>query len=501
MLESFAGVETGTLVMLSLGLLIAFGFEFVNGFHDTANAVATVIYTRTLPPVPAVVWSGLWNAVGVMHAVTTGLVVAFSIVHLLPVDLLVASGERTGLAMVFSLLAAAVVWNLGTWFLGLPASSSHTLIGSVLGVGLAASLGTGAPLGAGVNWAKAGQVLMSLVVSPFVGFAAGGLLILAARRLFTNAALHAPADPRQRPPLAVRALLILGCTGVSFAHGSNDGQKGIGLVMLILIGLLPTGFALDLAADRQEVAAAVGAIDDIERLIEQEDPTGRRFDIAPATAPPANVRDHADWAHVSLTSAPIGDLVAFRGAIGAVRRALDGRARLSEVPEAERWPLRVEMLRIRQAITAFDRQHGMSLPAEARTRLRDSEQRLLRLTEYAPRWVPIGVALALGLGTMVGWKRIVVTVGEKIGATPMSYAQGTVAQLVTGGTILAADVLGAPVSTTHVLSSSVAGSMAASGGGLQPATLRQIALAWLLTLPASMALGAVFFLVARAIVR
>jgi phosphate/sulfate permease len=495
-MESLAGAEGATLLLLAVGLAIAFGFEFVNGFHDTANAVATVIYTRSLRPGAAVAWSGIWNAVGVLHAAATGLVVAFSIVHLLPVDLLVSLGPRSGLAMVFSLLLAAVLWNLGTWFLGLPASSSHTLIGAVLGVGLAASIGSPAGLGSGVNWAKSGQVLLSLVVSPFLGFVVAAVALLAARRAFREPALHAPSPADQPPPRGVRALLVLACTGVSFAHGSNDGQKGVGLIMLILIGILPGGFALDLAAGPEPMAAAVAATRDLDGALEAEQTAGRRS-LPPETG---EARGHVDWKHVRLTASPLkGEVADLRQELAAIRGRLEGRERLGDVPPEERWPLRADILRVRQALLDFEAHHAAGLSPQTRTRLLDGEKRLLRLTEYAPRWVPLGVALALGIGTMVGWRRIVVTVGEKIGNTPMSYAQGTTAQLVTAGTILAADVAGAPVSTTHVLSSAVAGGMAAGGSGLQAATLRNIALAWLLTLPASLFLGAVLFLASRAV--
>ncbi len=498
MIESLSGIEGGTLALLVAGLAIAFGFEFVNGFHDTANAVATVIYTRSLAPGLAVAWSGLWNALGVVHAAATGFVVAFSIVHLLPVDLLVSLGPRAGLAMVFSLLLAAVAWNLGTWFFGLPASSSHTLIGAVLGVGLAASLGSAAGAGSGVNWAKAGQVLLSLVVSPFVGFVCAGAALLAGRRLLRDPVLHRPARTDEPPPKGIRALLVLACTGVSFAHGSNDGQKGVGLVMLILIGILPANFALDLAAGPEKVAAAVQAASDLDESLAAEAGAGRGRYLPGA----GEAGDDLEWKHVSLTTMPLsGEIDDLRRELASIRARLAGVDRLAAVPTGARWALRADVLRVRQALRDFDAHHAVTLPAATRARLREGEKKLLRLTEYAPVWVPIGVALALGVGTMVGWRRIVVTVGEKIGKTPMSYAQGTAAQLVTAGTILAADAAGAPVSTTHVLSSAVAGGMAASGAGLQPATLRSIALAWLLTLPASVALGAGFFLAARALVR
>jgi phosphate/sulfate permease len=498
MFDALAGADGATATLLVIGLLVAFGFEFVNGFHDTANAVATVIYTRSMRPGLAVAWSGLWNALGVMHASTTGLIVAFSIVHLLPVDLLVTAGRGAGIAMVFSLLLAAVIWNLGTWLFGLPASSSHALIGSVLGVGLAASWGSAGGFGSGVNWAKAGQVLLSLIVSPFIGFVAGAILLRLGKQLFRSPELHEPARPDRHPPMGVRALLIGACTGVSFAHGSNDGQKGIGLIMLILIGVLPAGFALNVQAGPEAVTAAVAAIGRIDSLLAREAPAGRDHVETGEAAGEADV----EWKHVRLTQ------TAFTGPVADLRRELDAmRQRLVEyrdlknIPQDQRWPVRVEILRLRQAIIDYDAHHAETLPADVRRELQRERRHLVRLTEYAPDWVPMGVALALGTGTMIGWKRIVVTVGEKIGETPMSYAQGTAAQLVTAGTILAADVAGAPVSTTHILSSAIAGSMAAGGSGLQASTLRNIALAWVLTLPASLFLGAALFLASRSFVR
>jgi len=492
-----AGADASTAALLVVGLLIAFGFEFVNGFHDTANAVATVIYTRSLKPVTAVVISGVCNALGVLHAATTGLVVAFSIVHLLPVDLLVGAGRAAGIAMVFSLLLAAVIWNLGTWLFGLPASSSHTLIGSVLGVGLAASMGSAEGFGSGVNWAKAGQVLLSLVISPFIGFACSAVLLRLLKRLMPAPHLHAPAPTDAAPPLGVRASLILACTGVSSAHGSNDGQKGIGLIMLILIGVLPAGFALDLSADGQRVAATTVAIGDLDAALAQADVTGTQ-EIARAEASFGG--DHVEWRHVRLTPDTVAsDVRGLRAELASIRARLEGHNGIGEIPADERWRLRTEILRVRQALRDYDTYYAAQMPPSLRAHLHGATAQLIGLTEYAPTWVPLGVALALGLGTMIGWKRIVVTIGEKIGNTPMSYAQGTSAQLVTAGTIFAADVLGAPVSTTHVLSSGIAGSMAAGGSGLQPATLRSIALAWLFTLPASLFLGGGLYLVSQAV--
>jgi inorganic phosphate transporter, PiT family len=230
------------LLLLGIALMIALGFEFVNGFHDTANAVATVIYTHSLPPLAAVIWSGLFNFLGVV--VSTG-AVAYGIITLLPVELILQVGSAGGFAMIFSLLIAAVVWNLGTWAMGIPNSSSHALIGSIMGVGIANELM--APAGqatSGVDWSQAVNVGEALLFSPVVGFILSGLLLLLMKVVVPIPKLY--QEPTgERTPWWIRAILILTCTGVSFAHGGNDGQKGMGLIMLILIGVAPTAYALN----------------------------------------------------------------------------------------------------------------------------------------------------------------------------------------------------------------------------------------------------------------
>src|SRR5215472_16201899 len=220
-------------LLLFVALLIALGFEFVNGFHDTANAVATVIYTHSLPANVAVVWSGMWNLLGVLWSSGA---VAFGIVSLLPVELILQVGSNAGFAMVFALLIAAIIWNLGTWSFGLPASSSHTLIGSVIGVGVANALLHGRSGTSGVDWSKAKEVGEALLLSPLFGFALAAALLLLLKAIVRVPALYAEPQGNQPPPWWIRGILILTCTLVSFFHGSNDGQKGMGLIMLILIG-------------------------------------------------------------------------------------------------------------------------------------------------------------------------------------------------------------------------------------------------------------------------
>ncbi len=237
-----APLAYGAFALLGLALLIALGFEFVNGFHDTANAVATVIYTHSLPPLVAVVWSGFFNFLGVM--LSSG-AVAYAIVTLLPVDLILDVGSSAGYAMIFSLLIAAILWNLGTWALGLPNSSSHALIGSVLGVGLANQLMRGGDGSAGVDWGQALNVFKALLFSPVCGFVLAALLLLVLKFAVRRKDLYEAPKGEAPPPLWIRGLLILTCTLVSFFHGGNDGQKGMGLIMLILIGAAPTAYALN----------------------------------------------------------------------------------------------------------------------------------------------------------------------------------------------------------------------------------------------------------------
>lgn len=455
MLALMDGLSTGHVFLLILALGVVFAFEFVNGFHDTANAVATVIYTNSMRPWTAVIWSGLCNFLGVYLG---GIAVAFSIVHLLPVDLLVNINTHAGLAMVFALLASSILWNFGTWYIALPASSSHALIGSILGVGLAHGLMTGRDFGEGVNWGKAEEVGATLLISPVIGFGLAALLLLFARWMIPNPALYTAPEPDVPPPGWIRAILVFTCTGVSFAHGSNDGQKGVGMVMLILIGLMPAHYALNRSYDAERVHAVQSAAGELARLLEETDGA---------------------------------DSNAARQAF-AVRELLAGQASFQELPASSRWEVRTAILNTSTAIKAGESQRAARLDPQSAQRVEALRRRLIDATEYAPGWVLLAVAMSLGIGTTVGWKRIVVTIGEKIGKSHLTYGQGACAELVAMGTIGVADVIGFPVSTTHVLSSAVAGTMAANRSGVQLDSLKKIALAWVLTLPATMLLAGLF---------
>jgi PiT family inorganic phosphate transporter len=476
----------GAFALLGLALLIALGFEFVNGFHDTANAVATVIYTHSMPPLFAVVWSGAFNFLGVM--VSTG-AVAYGIITLLPVELILQVGSTAGYAMIFSLLLAAIIWNLGTWALGIPNSSSHALIGSIMGVGLANQLM--APAGqatSGVDWSQATKIIQALLFSPLIGFVASGALLLVMKLLVKNRKLYEAPKDASPPPWWIRGLLVLTCTSVSFAHGGNDGQKGMGLIMLILIGAAPTAYALNRTMPDASTPAFVATAHRAEAAFAAHAAGVPVMPIAAARTrigdalKTKKVDDPTVFAALSVVSADIEQQVRD---YGAIRR----------VPAAATPNLRNDMYLTGDAVRLLNKSKATKFSADETKTLKSFEKGLQAGTRFIPNWVKIAVALALGLGTMVGWKRIVVTVGEKIGKEHLTYAQGASAELVAALTISAAELYGLPVSTTHILSSGVAGTMAANGSGLQWSTVRSIASAWVLTLPAAMAIaGGLYFI-------
>ncbi|MEI5685803.1 MULTISPECIES: inorganic phosphate transporter [unclassified Sphingomonas] len=486
-------LATGVFLFLGLALLIALGFEFVNGFHDTANAVATVIYTHAMPAPLAVVWSGFFNFLGVL---TSSGAVAYTIVTLLPVDLILHVGSLGGFAMIFALLLAAVIWNLATWAAGLPNSSSHALIGSVLGVGLANQLlARGLSGTSGVDWHQAKNVFLSLLVSPLVGFAGALILMLVMKRFFRDPKLYREPPTDAPPPRGIRALLVFTCTAVSFAHGSNDGQKGMGLIMLILIGCAPTAYALNRTVPSSATPAYVAQARAAQATFAAHAGTPpASLDAARATITQGlsvrRVNDPDVYGALAALSADVGQRI---GSYGA----------LSRVPAAATPNLRADMYLVLDASKQIVTDEG----AKARFSAREIEQikgyggSLEQGTRYIPFWVKVTVAIALGLGTMVGWRRIVVTVGEKIGQTHLTYGMGASAELMAASTILLADRFGMPVSTTHVLTSGVAGAAVGNGAGLQWRTLRNMALAWVMTLPAAMLLAGGLYWALTAILR
>ena len=476
----------GPYLLLGLALTIALGFEFVNGFHDTANAVATVIYTNSLPPQVAVVLSGLCNLAGVLLSSGT---VAFAVITLLPVELILKVSSGTGFAMVFALLIAAILWNLGTWWLGLPASSSHTMVGSIIGVGLASQLMNLHGTASGLDWSQVVKVLEALLISPIVGFALAAILLIASKRLFRFPALYEAPKGNEPPPWPIRALMIGTCTGVSFFHGSNDGQKGMGLIMLILIGTVPTAYAINHDVSQAEVQSFIAASVQAGQILDRHTPPE-----TPDPDPRTEVTKYIETRQMHPTT-----MLALSQLVGEVNREVSAYKTLKAIPAEAQTTIRNDMYLASRALKQMDPAHDPSFTAEERSALNNYQGRLDKATKFIPNWVKVAVALALGLGTMVGWKRIVVTVGERIGKEKMTYAQGASAGLITMATIFAADTWSLPVSTTHILSSGVAGTMAANGSGLRLSTVRNIAAGWVFTLPAAALLSGSLYLLFHAI--
>jgi PiT family inorganic phosphate transporter len=474
-------------MLLALALLIALGFEFVNGFHDTANAVATVIYTHSLEPNIAVVWSGICNLTGVLFSSGT---VAFAIITLLPVELILQVSSGAGYSMIFALLIAAIVWNLSTWWFGLPASSSHTMVGSIIGVGIANQLLNMRSGTSGVDWAQAGKVFKVLLISPLIGFFAAALLMLVSKWLIKYPSLYEAPKGNQPPPWPIRALLLLTCSGVSFSHGSNDGQKGMGLIMLILIGTMPTAYALNHAVSAHDIQDFIAASEQAGHILDRHvDPQGI---LGPDAR--AEVTDYIRTQQLQPDT-----VLALRELVEDLNHEVALYRAFKSVPAQDQTNVRNDMYVASEAIRLMQKSGKPAFTAAENDALSNYKSKVDKATRYIPNWVKVAVALALGFGTMVGWKRIVVTVGERIGKQHLAYAQGASAELVAMATIFAANIWGLPVSTTHVLSSGVAGTMAANGSGLRFTTVRNIAAGWVLTLPAAALLSGLLFWLFRSI--
>jgi inorganic phosphate transporter, PiT family len=487
--SDLASVRTTSIfpyLLLGVALLTALGFEFVNGFHDTANAVATVIYTHSMEPHVAVVWSGIWNFIGVL--VSTG-AVAFAIITLLPVELILQVGSGAGFAMVFAMLTSAIMWNIGTWYLGLPASSSHTMVGSIIGVGIANQLMSMRANTSGVDWDQALNVGKSLLFSPLIGFFIAASLLLICKAAIKDRRLYEAPKGTEPPPFWIRALLVLTCTGVSFAHGSNDGQKGMGLIMLILVGTVPTAYALNHAITPAQTADFLAASAQTAQVVSSHvNGSGIVGDPRDDLTRYIRTREFND-----------NTMLALRQYINEIGSEVKEFKSVGNVPAERTGNLRNDMYVVSETLRIVQKSSKPEFSSDEKKVLANYKQHIDLATKFIPTWVKIAVALALGLGTMIGWKRIVITVGEKIGKEHLTYGQGAAAEITAMTTIMTADGVGLPVSTTHVLSSGVAGTMAANRTGLQMGTVRNLLLAWVLTLPAAMLLSGFLFWVLRRI--
>lgn len=440
-------LSSGGAAMLILFLIAVLAFEFVNGFHDTANAVATVIYTHSLQPNVAVVWSGIFNFLGVISG---GVGVAMGIVKLLPVNDMMVMPFFESASIIAAVLLAAIIWNLGTWYFGIPSSSSHTMIGALLGVGIVFFWIHG---GDGVNWSKAQEIALALLFSPFFGCFAALFLMWFFSKVITNKAIFQEPERGKAPPLWIRAILITTCTLVSFFHGSNDGQKGVGLFMIVLMIFLPAQFALHKSFDAESLLVTVNKIE--QTVGEAMKNTSRRNEAAQEV----------------------------------IEATTDLKILLTESTQ-DRPAIRRDLQKLNKYLTTTTTVQTF-YNHKNRAEMKQAAKGIAKNYEFAPQWVVIMISLALGIGTMIGWKRIVVTIGEKIGKTHLTYAQGATAELIASFTIAMSTLWKAPVSTTHVLSSAIAGTMMAKNGrkNLRKSTLITILSAWVLTLPVTILLA------------
>jgi len=490
MFHLFTGLDLSTSLFLVLALLFVLFYEAINGFHDTANAVATVIYTRAMRAQLAVMMAGLFNFLGVLLG---GLSVAYAIVHILPTDLLLNVGSSHGLAMIFSILLAAIIWNLGTWYFGLPASSSHTLIGAIIGIAVTNALVTGGSLVEALNLPKVINIFLSLILSPIVGMVIAGFLIFLLRKYWSGTkkrrrnhmtpAEREKKDGKKKPPFWTRIALIVSAIGVSYSHGANDGQKGIGLVMLVLIGVAPAGFVVNMNASGYDITRTRDAVNHLEQYYQQHN-----AQVSTLIAPPAlnSTNDRNEPFHCSSENG-----------LATVHHAQDLLNNLSSYDQLSiENRAQVRRLLLCMSDTTDKIAKLPETSSEDKRFLGNLKGDLNGTIEYAPIWIILAVALALSLGTMVGWRRVATTIGEKIGKNGMTYAQGMSAQITAAVSIGLASYTGMPVSTTHILSSSVAGTMIVDGGGVQSKTIRSIALAWVLTLPVSILLSGALYWIA-----
>jgi len=444
--------------LLCVCLLLVLAFEFSNGFHDTANAVATVIYTNSLKPVPAVIWSGLMNFTGVLVG---GIAVAYALVEILPPEVLSPPNGSPAVGMLASLFMSALVWNVGTWALGIPNSSSHALIGALIGISISATLKRSQSLHDNVDWGQIVKVLEALLASPIIGFVGAMILYRLIRLIFKDDNLYKPPEGDEPPVWWMRGVLILTCTGVSFAHGTNDGQKSIGLIMLTIIGLAPLSFAINQSLDPAKTRQLVPELQQAAEMIGREGDSKKAQGLA--------------------------------GASDAMAR-LHGVSDLKAVPEHQRVRLRDDANKVIAELKSVAQGQNSKATKPEQERAKALQKKLTDLVNYAPWWVRVLSAACLALGTMIGYKRIVTTLGERLGKEHLAPAQGASAELVSATVIGIAGFTGGPVSTTHVVTSGIAGTMVGSGAGVQMGTVWQIAAAWVLTLPATILLsGGLFY--------
>ncbi len=460
--------------LLIFSLILVMAFEATNGFHDAANAVATVIYTKSLQPGQAVVWSGFMNFLGVLIG---GISVAYALVELLPAEVLSPPSGAPAVPMLVALFVAALVWNIGTWYFGLPNSSSHCLIGALIGIALGNALIRDRSFGDGVHWSQVWSVLEALALSPLLGFVLSAVLYFGLRKTAHDPNLYKPAG--DEPPVWwMRCILILTCTGVSFAHGTNDGQKSIGLIMLSIIGLFPALFALN--------PEATQSLNGLPQMVQAATPLIAKYGDDEKT--------RALDAAKRLQGSPIPAVepTSFAG-IPQAEQPADRQLGLQSDAAKARSTVRDDVYRLISELKHVEESKGIS--DDDKNKAKSLSKQLGDTVEYAPWWVRILSAVCLGIGTMIGYQRIVTTLGQRLGKVHLTPAQGASAELVSSVLIGISGFTGLPVSTTHIVTSGIAGTMVSSGAGLRYGMLYRIVIAWLVTLPVTILIaGSLYYL-------
>lgn len=463
------GLDTGMTILLIGCVTIACVFELINGFNDTSNSIVTVIYTKSLKPTTAVVWAGIMNFMGVFFG---GIVVAMGIMKLVPNELLMNQTIAQNVALIISILLTSIIWNFSTWYLGIPCSSSHTLLGSIFGVGIAYNFLPNV-VHVALNWGKIESVCIWLLLSPVTGFMLAWGFVALLKKTVKYKKLYRAPHAKKAPPFWIRVLIILSSTHLSFSHGQNDGQKGVGMIMIILIALVPAHFALNHKHKPEKLLVQVNSV---ERVVNKLDSI------------PLQVKARAS-------------LMVLHSRIDTVQSILTNKAGYDGISSNASWILRENLMNLEKETNLIidDLSIKKTIGKPERKQLDRSFEIIKSYTDYAPVWIILMISTALGLGTMIGWRRIVVTVGEKIGVQPLSYAQGTSANLIAATTISMSSLLGLPVSTTQILSSGVAGSMVATNGikNLRRKTIKNIFITWILTIPVTMILSGLLFLLFR----
>ena len=484
LLDAINNIDNFTIALLLLSLGIALFYEMINGFHDTANAVAMIIYTNSMKPGYSVIMAGIMNFLGVILG---GIGVAYVIVHLLPLDIMVSLNQNATLVMIFSLLISAVVWNLGTWYFGLPVSSSHSLIGSIVGVSIAFGMMNGFTFSQSVNWKVVYGILTALALSPLFGFGFAFLIMKLSRKIVKNPKFFKTpsADGKKKPNFWMRTGIIATGAGVSFAHGSNDGQKGIGLIMIILIGILPTYYALNMEAHQYKIMQTRDGAANLAKFYADNNETLTKLLEEKRLISALKIENKIAECDVNQV---------YNTTLENSKK-LDGLKTYSELSNEDRWKIHTAVLCSDNFFGQVERAYKL-IDKDKSDYIGDQRKQMITSTEYVPFWVIIAVALMLGIGTMIGYKRVVLTIGEKIGSKPINHMQGAVSQAMAMVTILLANFAHAPVSTTHIVSSSVAGTMVAEpDGGVQKKTINTILVAWIITLPVTAFMGAGIYMV------